>query len=153
MGCSCFSLLSNCFVPNKFSIHCSNLFFEAFHLLSHLMMYLICGLKQFSIAQTILTKSPIYLTNLLETIWSRNLHCLIRPLALNNPSDLCDQCRFVCLLSSMLFLPLSKYNGFWHYTPDLLDIQHHPKTFCQLCTRHLPETIDLHFPSYFWRNV
>jgi hypothetical protein len=36
------------------------------------------GLKQFSIAQTILTKSPMYLSNL-----SRNLHCLIHPLALS----------------------------------------------------------------------
>jgi hypothetical protein len=62
------------------------------------------GLKQFSIAQTILTKSLMYLTNLLGTTLFRNLHCLIRPLALNNPSDLCNQSRRVCLIGSILIL-------------------------------------------------
>jgi hypothetical protein len=40
LGCNCLSLLSNCFVPNKFSIHCPYFFFETFHLLSHLMLCL-----------------------------------------------------------------------------------------------------------------
>jgi len=43
----------------------------------------VCGLEQFSIAQTILTKSSMYLTNLLGTTLSRNLHFLLRPLALS----------------------------------------------------------------------
>jgi hypothetical protein len=87
------------------------LLFEVFYLLSHLMLCLsiVCGLKQFSIAQTILTKSPMYLTNLLGTILSRIFHSLKCPLAL-----LATHLTFVInldLLSSSVvccFLSLSK---------------------------------------------
>ena len=68
------------------------------------------GLKQFSNAQTILTKSLMSLTNL-----SRNLHCLIRPLALTT-----THLTFVINLD---LFACSVVCFFCDYIPNLLDIK------------------------------
>ena len=124
LGCSCFSLIKlfcSKYIFNSLSIFAfqSISFASSFDAVS---TDNVRDLKQLSIPQTILTKSSMYLTNLLVTMLSRNIHCLIRPLALST-SHLTFVINLDLFASSVVCCLLPQYNGFWHYIPDPLDIK------------------------------